>query len=405
MPHAAAPAGAAQLSLLTINVNGLGDRRKRQTLFNSLEQLGCDVVVLLETHCSGSDEAAAWLRGGAGEGRPWLGAAHWAHGAANARGVGILFKRSFSASQITVDYAAQNGRALRVSWIDEQQQQPMAVVAAYAPTEDAQGPQQHFFGATGELAAALDAGDPAAHVLLCGDFNCVLEAADSTAPNAAAQAAKRGACALRSLITQHNLTDLWLTHRTAMPPQSAAFGGAGDARFTHWPAAGAARRLDRVYASAPLAAAAAGAVRECCHLPLGALPGDHCAVRVDLGPTRRRAGGRSQWRLPLALLSDDAFRAAVEADLAAMLAGSGYWTQWATASGGERWELFKRRVQEEARTRWGQKRSARAARVATQSAAVVLCFAFTILQVSSLLHEEGEDQGLRDSREQLTYLE
>ena len=355
---AGAGTARADVRVVALNVNGLSSRSKRQRLFTFLAEHAYDVVVLLETHCEGPSTAAAWLREGAGPGRPWAGEARWAHGTGSSRGVGVLFRGGFQPSQLSVDHEGGGGRVLRVGWRDESGSQPWAVVAAYAPNASTE--QASFFGARGPLWAALAAGEAGARVLLAGDFNCVLHAADSSAQSAAAQAAHAGACALRSLITHFNLTDLWL--------HSSQPSGAPQAdRFTHWPASGAARRLDRVYASA----APAAGLRACRHLPLGLLPGDHCAVAVHLGDGRRAPGTRPLWRLPLALLSDEGFvqQARTEIEDCSAARGS-FWGAQPQASAAGRWEALKRRLRDLGRSVAAERRRAVRARQAAMQAEV-----------------------------------
>jgi exonuclease III len=138
------------------------------------------------------------------------------------------------------------GRVLRVGWLDAATGQHWSVVSVYAPNDD--GERAAFFGDDGPLALALSAGPAGAHVLVAGDFNCVLGADDSSAPTAAREATARGATALRSRLAGAGLSDVWQTH--------LARGGApavGDNPYTYWATSGSsARRLDRVYASASL---------------------------------------------------------------------------------------------------------------------------------------------------------
>lgn len=362
MPVAAAaaapppPGGAAAppgLRIFIANANGLSSRSKRQHLFNFLAAHAYDAVVLVETHCSGSDVAAQWLREGAGAGRPWLGEARWAHGSSNARGVGVLFRAGLNLSALTVDYISASGRVLRVGWQDGDSGQKWAVVAAYAPNAGVE--QQQFFATGGPLHAALSCGDAAARVLLAGDFNCVLHAADSSAADAPHQAALPAACALRSLLVTFNLSDVWLHQQGGIPSSGRHPGGQC---FTYWAPCGTARRLDRIYASA----SALPLVRACSHLPLGRLPGDHCAVVAELGGAAPRLGTRPLWRFPLGLLCDATFKQRVDAELSAFQQSSGsFWPQHSAASASQRYELLKERLRGVAQTRELERRRAQRA--------------------------------------------
>ncbi|KAI8462204.1 MAG: Endonuclease/exonuclease/phosphatase [Monoraphidium minutum] len=216
------------------NVNGMANLGKRLALFARLAELGSDIVVLQETHCGSDEQAAAWLSAGAGVGRAWTGLAYWSHYRQASRGVGILFKHGFPADDVCVEYgggpqqaaaAGTAGRVLRVGWRDPASHQRWSVVAVYAPNADDE--QAQFFAADGPLSEALAAGPAAAHVVLAGDFNCITDSMDSSSPNAAQQAATRGAQALRELTAHFSLADAWQHHRARRP-------GASGEVYTHW---------------------------------------------------------------------------------------------------------------------------------------------------------------------------
>ncbi len=149
------------------------------------------------------------------------------------------------------------------------------------------------------MARALAAGPAGAHVVMAGDFNCIIDADDSSSPSGAAETTSAGAVALRGLLAGAGLADAWLTHR--------ARSTAPDGRFAHFPARGCARRLDRAYVSPSLSSPTQ--LIHCRHMPLGGLPGDHCGVVLHLG-TSGSAGPAAppRWRLPLDLLKDVACR-------------------------------------------------------------------------------------------------
>jgi hypothetical protein len=120
------------------------------------------------------------------------------------------------------------GRVLRVGWRDNGSQQRWSVVAVYAPNDDAE--RRDLFSPGGPVASALTGGPAGDHVIMPGDFNCILHAEDSSSPSSAAEAALAGAVVLRGLLAGAGLADAWLTHR--------ARSTAPDGRFTHTDARG-----------------------------------------------------------------------------------------------------------------------------------------------------------------------
>ena len=354
------PLPQRSLRLLSLNVNGLSGRSKRRTLFAGLARLRHDVVVLQETHLTSDKDGASALRAGAGAGRPWGGRGFWCHAQTAARGVAVLFRPGFDGDDIKKEFADTHGRVLRVGWRDGRTGQRWSVVAVYAP--NAASEQAVFFGRDGPVAQALRAGPTGAEVVVLGDFNCIIDAHDtsSPAPAAGAQARTAGAAALRSLIVGNRLVDAW--------QQCRARGDSVEGMpFTHIATNGTtARRLDRGYISADFATAVG--LLSCRHLPLGELPGDHCPVELCLaaGGGAARVAAPARWRLPLDLLSDAAFAEEVEEEAVCMERGHGRgWEEFAMESAMSKWLRFKNVVRALARRAMAERRRAHEARRAS----------------------------------------
>ena len=64
------------LALLSLNVNGLGSKAKRLTLFASLIDGPWDVILLQETHHQSAEQGLQWTKEGAGKERPWPGTSY-----------------------------------------------------------------------------------------------------------------------------------------------------------------------------------------------------------------------------------------------------------------------------------------------------------------------------------------
>ncbi len=75
------PNTIANLTLLSFNVNGLGQAGKRSVVFNKLKQLKC-ISLLQETHCIKKDETL-WENN-------WDGKIVFSNGSSNRKGVAIL---------------------------------------------------------------------------------------------------------------------------------------------------------------------------------------------------------------------------------------------------------------------------------------------------------------------------
>ena len=355
---AAAPAAprGRRPKVLVLNPNGVVSRGKQQVLATAVLGGKYDIVILPETHLSNDAEAAALVREWAGRGQPWRGEAFWSHGTRGRTGrgscgVGVLLSEALAAgASAVVGYRDGDGRVLRVDWTDPSTSEPWSVLAVYAPNASAQ--QATFFGDDGPVAAALAAARPDSRVLFAGDFNCTLDAADAAAPAAEAAnfAAQTGARALRRLVAEHGLTDLWQHAGDTVGVRRRGLA------FTFMPSHGAPRRLDRVYASHQVL----DAVRGVEHLAVGELPGDHCGVVVRLEGPRPQPPLMRPRRLPLYLLGDEDFCRAVREDIDGMQHRTGPWSSWADPSPSTAWEQLKARVLELALAFHRRKRRLRA---------------------------------------------
>lgn len=91
------------LNLVTLNANGMRSLTKRRAIFNDLRNTKSDIIFLQETHCN-TQEEKIWLS-------EWGGPGYFCHGKSNARGVGILFSRSFN-PKIQEQITDEEGRLL-----------------------------------------------------------------------------------------------------------------------------------------------------------------------------------------------------------------------------------------------------------------------------------------------------
>lgn len=236
MPPGRAPPG---IVFVCLNVQGLTGPKLVHVL-SWLKELRVDLAVLTETRSTSSPEDLLRRQPGAGVLLP---GAQFFHvpGTGHSEGVCIVLGPSLANSEPQQAPSAPGpGRAVRVDLL--LRQQSVSVVGVYAPAQPAD--RSGFFA--DQLRPLLPAdGRP---LLLGGDFNCVLEAADCVYPPGAAPPAHSsrhvGAVDLGALMAEHSLVDLW---RQAHPDDRA---------HTHWSApASSGARLDRWLLSAPFLAA------------------------------------------------------------------------------------------------------------------------------------------------------
>jgi exonuclease III len=306
------------LSLLTLNVNGLGSAGKRRTLFHMLLDGPWDVIVLQETHHADSEQGIRWAGEGAGQGRPWAGDSYWAHGTSASRGVAILTRARAVLTDAIVQADASSGRILRLDFTWEAL--PLSVVCVYAPSSSEE--RVSFYALHLLPALPVDR-----HILLGGDFNCVAGDLDVT-PNALGSRRVGYSGGLQLVEETHGLLDAW---RELHP---------GVRGITHTCASNlSGGRLDRWLLSSALLPSL-GKAEE-----VTGLPGDHQAVAIRLYSPNSAAGGPGGWLFPLALLDDATYVAEARAFIASFLEDN---PVTATYTHGQRWDALKRAIRDHA---------------------------------------------------------
>ena len=331
-------------ALLSLNVNGIRDASRRRALFSALLRGPWQVIVLLETHCEGDEEARRWVQEGAGPGMPWQGSAYWCHGPDRRRGVGVLVHHSWAGQLLgwtpsTHTCEGELGRVLCVRWqppAAAAASAPLAVVGVYAPVEAPL--RRAFFGPAGPLSQVLSAGAAGpATAIVAGDFNCVLEVRDVLGtPGPRGGGRMIGGSELLQLMAAFGLVDAWRhcqpagVEATHTAPRQGGVWSAG--------------RIDMCLVS--VHAVHRGWLRDCSHLH-GQLPvGDHAGVQLRLRDPALPSEGAGAWRFPVPLLQDAAFRLGLRAAVTDMAAA---WVPGhpaaAAAPAGHKWEAIKRRIQ------------------------------------------------------------
>ena len=312
--------------VVAVNVNGLADASKRRTFFAWVHDQKCDVVLLSETHCKSPDQGQQWVQEGTGR-RAWRGQAFFACANGHQQrqrptsGVAVLLSQRIVAAEAEaeIEYADnEGGRLLRVRW-QAPWGQHLAAMAVYAPAVAACRPS---FYAT-EYMRALDAGMGGARLIVGGDFNCALTAADvMAAPGTNPLASSRmvGGQDLQLVNSTADLVDVWrkLYPHRQQPTHYSFSGGRSAAASSQQPQHGQQQpaptahavsggRLDYIFLPADMLAD--GWVQSCRQLERW--PSDHRPVVVSLQPPTMPLPGQRRWQLPAHLLGNAAFVEAV----------------------------------------------------------------------------------------------
>lgn len=285
--------GAPSLTLLSLNVNGLGNKTKRLTLFHTLMEGGWDVILLQETHHKDEEQGLRWAREGAGEGRPWPGTSFWVHGTTASRGVAVLLKDTLDlggkmmdrvdvglAHISLADLHEPEGRVLRVdfSWGDLF----FSAISVYAPAQSEH--RKDFF-----LRQLMPLIPQQRHLLVGGDFNCVKDDLDVTQN---AKGSRRVGYTGGLEVVEHafGLNDVW---REQHPSHS---------QITHvCPSSHTGARLDRWLTSTDVL------MHTTSSDIIEGLPGDHLGISMRMVSPQGMHQGPRQWAFPTYLADDEAY--------------------------------------------------------------------------------------------------
>ncbi len=180
----------APLRFSSLNINGCRDAVKRARLFDYITIKSSGVVFLQETHTDMTNQTQ-WLS-------EWMGQAILSHGSSVSAGVAILLAPDFKEQPVSV-FELVSGRLLRVDITICGIQ--FSFVNVYAPNIGAE--RVTFFK---KLEVALSVVPQDRIIVVAGDFNCTL---DHTLDRNHEEPHSHSADKLQSLITYHNLIDVW----------------------------------------------------------------------------------------------------------------------------------------------------------------------------------------------------
>ena len=178
---------ANSIKILSLNVRGLNDKRKRQKVFYWLHEQNVDVIALQETHLGSESDEWKWKR-------EWGQKSAWTNVAKGSRGVAMLIgkKSKVEISNIKKD---PNGRIISVDGniLDEK----LRIINVYTPNIEQE--RKEFIKTEIELHATDSGGN-----VIVGDFNCTLNNIDRVGSTARFEYGREE---LVDLMRRLNLTD------------------------------------------------------------------------------------------------------------------------------------------------------------------------------------------------------
>ena len=146
--------------LISLNIRGISNFRKRKTIFTWCRKQKADIIFLQETHSTEKNEAQ-WKR-------EWGAPFFCSHGANNARGVAILIRNNFDCI-VEQKVADAHGRFLILKVLLNGEQ--TLLVNIYGPNRDNE--LVAFYLSLLQTIVKNDF-DTIENIIMGGDFNCPL---------------------------------------------------------------------------------------------------------------------------------------------------------------------------------------------------------------------------------------
>ena len=296
------------LRILTLNVQGLNDKMKRDYLFQELLRGRYDIIALQEVHCTRL-KAAQWET-------EWPGQSFWHSRTHDSGGVAVLFKPNLETviEDVDMDF---NGRVLALSI--KVQSASFRLINIYACNPETRGEMENFYE---ELYTYFRS--DLAHILL-GDFNMVEDLSMDRMGGNPREKHTWGSMALDGLKSEFSLIDIW----RAKHPNSKQFSWQSYAYPIQ-------SRLDRIMTSSELTPL----VNEVEIQPF--IWSDHDSVVMDWQPPEPPPErGPGYWKLNTTLLQDPEYQGLIK----------NIWSAWQGKKDSfsnllNWWDLGKKRIKE-----------------------------------------------------------
>ena len=182
------------MRVASVNVRGLKNNLKRQTIFHKLKSTRFDVIFLQETHTTLQEESLYTSE--------WSGLSFWNSYSSNESGTAVLFGETFKPQVNSVHKGAQ-GQSVIIE-IEGEENLHFTLANIYAPSAGTRQKELKTFFANLETTL----GDlNCENIILGGDFNCVLNNNLDRSHEVTYRDQSRSS--LKQLIARLSLEDLW----------------------------------------------------------------------------------------------------------------------------------------------------------------------------------------------------
>ena len=189
------------LKIISLNVSGIRNQKKRDSIFAWLKENNADIVFLQETHCKSENDNKQWSA-------EWGGQCIWSTCASASRGVAILVKPKIDVILSNSEIDPQGRYIIVDCKVDELQTHLINIYAPNIPQD-----RINFFILLNKKIRLLEQLTDDRYIVQGGDFNCTQNSFldrrhDKKIPTHTLNE-DRGNKELKSLMMENNLEDVW----------------------------------------------------------------------------------------------------------------------------------------------------------------------------------------------------
>jgi endonuclease/exonuclease/phosphatase family metal-dependent hydrolase len=185
--------GKTNLKLISLNVRGLNNAKKRKAVFQHLHNVNCDIAFLQETFSSFKEENI-WTQ-------EWGGTGYFVHGTKHSCGVAILIRKNYDiefVDKILDKYGRYIVLKVKVGDLN------FNLINVYSPSKESEKAKFISY-----LAQLLDSSNITAadNTILGGDWNITLDAMDKMGGTVFQNS--KAASEINTMKDTYNLVDIW----------------------------------------------------------------------------------------------------------------------------------------------------------------------------------------------------
>ena len=260
-----------RLSVLSLNINGLSNEKKRKNLFEKIQNKNIDIVLLQETH-STKENIKKWEK-------EWDGKSFWHSGEIHkSTGVAILIKQNLNIEILTVT-KDDEGRVLSLIFSFEKQN--FQIINIYGPTKNSK--KRNFYKSLNKYITLNE------NIILGGDFNMVEDPLLDRYGGNPNTTHTLGINHLTKIKQKYNLTDIWRKEN----PDKRLFTYHNKNQQIH-------SRIDRIYLLQNQK------IQNTSIIPNNL--SDHDAITVSLNIKKTNQQGQGYWKLNTSILQQQSFQ-------------------------------------------------------------------------------------------------